>query len=114
MITRRAFLVSACAVLPALPLAAQFTGPSHGQPTTVAEAQNSRPGRYVTLEGNIVAHQREDYYTFRDATGEMRVEIEPGTFAGQEVGPDDRVRIMGEVDTGLSGRYVWVESLSLF
>ena len=112
MFPRRILIAAACAALLAAPAAAQFTGPSvQGQPTSVADAQNSPAGRYVTLEGNIVAHLREDYYTFRDATGEIRVEIPGATFGGRQISPDTRVRIMGEVDTGRSGRYVWVKSL---
>jgi uncharacterized protein (TIGR00156 family) len=65
------------------------------------------------MEGNIVAHLRGDYYQFSDGSGEIRVEIPSGTFGGQQVGPQTRVRIMGEVDQGGAGRYVWVKSLSL-
>lgn len=113
MIDRRTFvLVGLSCGLAASGASAQFTGPSvQGQPTSVGELQNTRPGRYVVLEGNIVAHQRGDYYTFRDATGEIRVEIPSATFGGRQIGPTDSVRIMGELDTGRSGRYVWVKSL---
>lgn len=112
MTTGRMIVAVACACLLPAPAAAWFTGPSvQGQPTTVADAQTSRTGRYVTLEGNVVAHLREDYYTFRDATREIRVEIPGATFAGRQIGPTTPVRIMGEVDTGRSGRYVWVKSL---
>jgi uncharacterized protein (TIGR00156 family) len=98
----------------ATPAFAQFTGPdAQGAPSTVADARNARIGTYVTLEGNIIARQREDYYTFSDGTGEIRVEISQGTFAGQPVGPETRVRIVGEVDTGIAGRYVWVSSLQV-
>ena len=112
MIARRTVLLAAGAALLAGPAAAQFTGPSvQGQPATVAEALNSRPGRYVTLEGSIVAHLREEYYTFRDSTGDIRVEIPAEAFGGRQIGPNDTVRIMGEIDTGRSGHYVWVKSL---
>lgn len=56
---------------------AQFTGPAAtGQPSTVAQAQKARINSHVTVIGNIVNHLREDDYTFRDKTGDMRVEIE--------------------------------------
>lgn len=91
---------------------AQFTGPSAaGRPSTVAEANRARVGTYVTLTGNIVNHQRGDYFTFRDNTGEMRVEIESNVWAGRQVGPADQVRIMGEVDSSPRGRYLWVKTL---
>lgn len=98
----------------AAPVSAQFSGPSErGQPATVAEAQNARLGRYVTLTGNIVSHLRGDYYMFRDATGEIRVEIGSNVWAGREVTPETTVRIVGEVDRGVAGRYLWVKSLDV-
>lgn len=114
MITRRTLILSTGFVLWAGAAFSQFTGPSvQGDRSTVSSAQDARIGSYLTLEGNIVSHLREDYYLFRDATGEMRVEIAPGRFAGQQVGSADTVRIMGEVDRSLAGRYIWVKSLNL-
>jgi uncharacterized protein (TIGR00156 family) len=96
------------------PATAQFTGPSvTGNAVTVAELRTSLPGRYVSVSGHIVAHQRGDFYTFRDASGEIRVEIEPAVWRGRPVGPDTRVRLLAEVDMGLTGRYLWVKSLEL-
>ena len=93
---------------------AQFTGPSvAGHISTVEDVQDARLGRYVTLTGNIVAHQRGDFYTFRDTTGEIRVEIERPVWSGRSIGPETRVRLLGEVDTGLAGRYIWVKSLDV-
>ncbi len=93
---------------------AQFTGPSTaGRPATVAAAQDVRVGTYVTLTGHIVNHQRSDYFTFRDDTGEIRVEIAPNVWQGRQVGPTDKVRIMGEVDRGRGGRYIWVKTLDV-
>ena len=113
MLNRRTFFASAFAFAVAAPALAQYTGPSvQGAPTTVANALNVRMGTYVTMEGNIVAHLRGDYYQFSDGTGQIRVEIPPGTFGGQQVGPETRVRIMGEIDQAISGRYVWVKSLT--
>lgn len=93
---------------------AQFTGPSvAGRPSTVAAAQEARLGSYVTLTGNIINHQRGDYFTFRDDTGEIRVEIASNVWQGRQVGPNDRVRILGEVDRSARQRYVWVKSLDI-
>lgn len=114
MVYRLALVLLSLAIATASPAVAQFTGPSlQGQQSSVAAVQSVRIGSYVALEGSVVAHLREDYYLFRDDSGEIRVEISRRAFAGQEVGPDDRVRIMGEVDSGRSGRYVWVKSLQL-
>lgn len=93
---------------------AQFSGPSTaGRPTTAAEVRDVRLGSYVTLTGNIVNHLRGDYYTFRDETGEIRVEIAPSLWGGRQVGPSDKVRLLGEVDRGIAGRYVWVKTLDV-
>jgi uncharacterized protein (TIGR00156 family) len=114
MPNRRTLLASLFALAGAVPAFAQYTGPSvQGAPTSVANALNARPGTYVTMEGNIVAHLRGDYYQFSDGSGEIRVEIPSGTFGGQQVGAETRVRIMGEVDQSSAGRYVWVKSLRL-
>lgn len=94
---------------------AQFTGPSAtGRMSTVTEARNAPVGAYVTVTGNIVAHLREDYYTFRDQTGEVRVEIEPEVWRNQKIGPDIKVRLVAEVDRNAAGAiYLWVESLQI-
>ena len=110
-----AFAAAAAAVLVlAGPASAQFTGPSvSGKATSVAQARASMPGRYVSVSGHIVAHQRKDYYTFRDDSGEIRVEIESAAWRGRPVGPETRVRLLAEVDLGPSGRYLWVKSLEV-
>lgn len=98
----------------AAPASAQFKGPSvQGRTVTVAEAQRGPLGRYVVVTGNIVSHQRGDYFTFRDKSGEMRVEIEREVWRGREVAPETTVRLLGEVDQGPRGRYLWVKSLDI-
>jgi uncharacterized protein (TIGR00156 family) len=101
-----------CAALCAGPAAAQFTGPGVAAPAaTVAAVQGARAGSYVTLTGHIVNHQRGSYFTFRDATGELRVEIDPPAWGGRQVGPDTKLRLVGEVGSGPAGRYLWVKSV---
>jgi len=96
------------------PAMADFTGPvSSGVASTAAGIETARLGSYVTLDGHIVSRQRDDYFVFRDASGEVRVEIEPDVWRGQTVGPQDTVRLLGEVDTGSGGRYVWVDTLQV-
>lgn len=96
------------------PAAAQFTGPSAaGRASTVEEVRDVRLGTYVTVTGHIVAHQREEYFTFRDATGEIRVEIASSVWQNRKVGPETKVRLLGEVDRGRGGRYLWIKSLEV-
>jgi uncharacterized protein (TIGR00156 family) len=104
----------AALLLPAI-ATAEFTGPSaRGQTSTVAQARNARVDTYVTVTGTIVAHLREDYFIFRDSTGEIRVEIEPEVWRNREVGPDTTVRLLAEVDRNAAGTvYLWVQSLEI-
>lgn len=107
-------LAAALACLAAAPALAQFSGPgARGTAATVAEARDARIGTYLTLEGQIVERLREDYYTFTDGQETIRVEIPPGRFAGRPVSPDTRIRIIGEVDVGFGGRYLWVTALDI-
>lgn len=111
---RKAIVVAA--LLVAAPAVAQFTGPTtnnRAQASTVAQVANARPGSYVILTGNVIAREREDYFTFRDATGTIRVEIEDDVFAGRKVGPETNVRITGEVETSFRGRYIDADSLEI-
>lgn len=103
-----------CSLLPAYTVA-QFTGPTAtGRPSTVEEARNASVDTYVTVTGNIVAHLRQDYYTFRDSTGDIRVEIESPVWRNREVGPNTTVRLLAEVDRNAAGTvYLWVKSLEI-
>lgn len=105
------------ALMMALPAAAQFIGPSAtgrgASVNTVAQAAEARSDTRVVLEGHIIAHQFEDYFTFKDATGTMTVEIDRRTFRGQEVTPDTKVRLEGEVERSVRGRYVDVKRLEV-
>jgi uncharacterized protein (TIGR00156 family) len=93
---------------------AQFTGPGVAAAAgTVASVQGARLGSYVTVVGNIVEHQRGSYFTFRDSTGDLRVEIESPVWAGRPVKPETKVRLVGEVGSTVAGRYLWVKSLEL-
>ncbi len=111
---RRKIAVLLLGTLLAATASAQFTGPGvAARQSTVAQALQARIGTYVTLTGHIVAHQREDYYLFNDGSGEIRVEIAPSVFNGRKVGPENTVRLVGEIDRGIRGRYVWIKSLDL-
>ncbi len=107
-------VVFALSILLASTALAQFTGPSvAGRVVSVAQAKDSLPGRYVTVSGHIAAHLRGDYYSFRDGTGEIRVEIEDKAWLGRQIGPETKVRLLAEVDLGPTGRYLWVKSIDL-
>ncbi len=108
------FLLALVLALASASASAQFVGPEvPGRVASVDQIRDLRLGSYATVTGHIVAHQRGDYYLFRDSTGEIRVEIESSLWAGRKVGPTTRVRLLGEVDVGSAGRYLWVKSLDL-
>ena len=78
-----------------------FQGPmAQAQVSTVAEARKARDDTSVTLTGHIVQRlpHDDDNYLFRDDTGEIVVDIDHPVFRGQNVTPQTRVRISGEVD----------------
>lgn len=107
-------LIPVMLVLVSLGATAQYTGPSaKGNNLAVAQIADSRMGSYVVVTGYISSHLREDYYNFKDESGEIRVEIESSVWQGRDVGAQTKVRLLAEIDTSLRGRYLWVKSLDL-
>lgn len=92
--------------LPALPALAEyhdsgsggFQGPASQSASTVAAARKAWDDTHVTLVGYIVQRVGDEHYLFRDATGEIVVDIDHHIFRGQTVTPQTKVRISGEVD----------------
>ncbi|MFG6080956.1 YgiW/YdeI family stress tolerance OB fold protein [Paracoccus litorisediminis] len=89
---------------------AQYRGPSDLKqvdegtyvPTTVKQILAAPEDEAaVQLEGRLVRQVEKEVYTFRDDTGEIRVEIDEDDFPGTEVDENTVVRIEGEVDTHL-------------
>lgn len=81
--------------------AAGFQGPTSGvQATTVDKAQKCSDDAPVVLTGNIISREAgsKDKYMFRDATGEILVDIDNKVFAGRQVTPQNTVRLTGKVD----------------
>ncbi|MDR3089323.1 MAG: NirD/YgiW/YdeI family stress tolerance protein [Desulfobulbaceae bacterium] len=79
------------------PAGAEFVGPGSST-STAREALNMRDDTPVSLVGNIVQRIGGDTYLFRDQTGSINVDIDAVKWDGQKIGPDDKVRIDGEVD----------------
>ena len=78
-----------------------FQGPTaRAQVTTVAAARQAGDDTPVTLTGHIVQRLAgsDDDYLFRDATGEIVVDIDDKVFRGLTVTPETKVRLSGEVD----------------
>jgi len=92
---------------------AGFTGPAGGynsygsmpgqpvmisHPITINEARNLPHDSWVVLTGNIINMLPGGrQYTFRDATGDIAVDIGRKEWRGLSVGVSDKVEIYGEV-----------------
>ena len=91
---------------------AGFTGPAGGYnnyggmgqpvmihlPITVNEARNLPHDSWIVLNGNIINMLPGGrQYTFRDATGDIAVDIGRKEWRGLSVGVSDKVEIYGEV-----------------
>ncbi len=82
-----------------------FVGPGTAvQGTTVQQALSMRDDTPVTLTGKIVSSLGDEKYLFRDATGEIIIEIDDEDWRGITVTPETTLEIVGEVDKELLGR----------
>ncbi|GHT79922.1 TIGR00156 family protein [Spirochaetia bacterium] len=88
-----------------------FTGPGAGiangqvQTVTVSQARGLWDNSLVILRGTIVQSIGREKYTFRDATGDITVEIdrELWTLLGISINANDRVEIGGKLDVERQG-----------
>lgn len=97
-------LMLAVMLLLALPAWAAFEGPgSTIDITTVAQAQKASDDTPCAIDGYIVEKipNKHDKYLFRDATGQLTVEIKDKMFEGRTITPNTHVRITGKVDKDL-------------
>lgn len=84
----------------ALPVQAQYSGPSAISQTTVAEIlKNPVDDQDVQIQGHLLRQTAHDKYIFSDGTGEIVAEIKGRHFAGQSVDDETKVELIGEVDT---------------
>lgn len=67
--------------------------------TTVADVlKNGKDDQMVTLTGNVVKQVGREKYLFRDATGEIRIEIDDDAMPTQPFDDKTKVEIAGEVE----------------
>lgn len=79
--------------------------------TTIKNAIELRDDSRVIVEGHIVKQLKNELYLFKDATGEVEMEIDDEDFRNIKISADDKVRITAEVDsdwttTSLEAEYV--------
>ena len=96
----------------AVPAFAAFEGPgadgkggfkgsgANAPASTVEQVKNLADDVIVAVTGNVISKVAgsKDKYNFRDASGEMIVEIDQKRFRGQTVTPETTVRLIGKVD----------------
>ena len=78
-----------------------FSGPVSGaMADNVAAAKSLKDDAAVLLTGNIVSKVAgtKKKYIFKDATGEIMIEVSPKRFKGLNISPANTVRISGKVD----------------
>ena len=63
-----------------------------------ADANTWKDDQYIILQGNIVKLVGNDDFIFKDASGEIQVEIDRKAWRGQDISPSDEVKLYGEVD----------------
>ena len=69
--------------------------------STVKAAKQQADGNTVVLEGHISdrAHTvNPEEFWFQDDTGGIKIEINQDVWRGQDVNPQQKIRILGEVD----------------
>ncbi|WP_025820469.1 YgiW/YdeI family stress tolerance OB fold protein [Shewanella marina] len=96
-----------------VPAQGGFVGPSQGTITTVSVALTAPDDTAVTLTGHILSSLGNEKYQFKDATGEMTIEIDHKDFNGLTITPESKVMIKGEVDKEWSTRTIDVDMLSI-
>ncbi|CAH1527126.1 YgiW/YdeI family stress tolerance OB fold protein [Vibrio campbellii] len=107
---KKLILATTLALLSGSALAA-FTGPTTSAINTVKEAQNAADDSFVLLTGNIVQALGDETYLFKDETGEIQVEIDNEDWMGQDVSPQDKVAIRGEVDSEWTTMQIDVDTI---
>lgn len=63
-----------------------------------SEANSWLDDQYIILQGHLVKQVGKDDFIFKDNTGEIRVEIGNKAWRGQDISPNDEVKLYGEVD----------------
>jgi uncharacterized protein (TIGR00156 family) len=89
---------------PSVPGRADSNAVTMYRPATVAQLPSLTREARVVLTGYLVNSVRREYYTFRDNTGEIIVEIERKYWGGLTVGPNDLVQIFGKAEKKRDGR----------
>ncbi len=97
----------AAAVIPASLAHAQYQGPGSKPPKSAPQSEiknvadvlrHGRDDQQVTLSGTVVRKVGREKYLFRDASGELRIEIDDEVMPREPFDDKVRVEITGEVE----------------
>lgn len=107
-------VILAALILSPMPVLSAFEGPNSGvqnaggysgpisgaMADTVAKAKDLSDDSPVVLTGKIVSQVagKKHKFIFKDQTGEITVKIDKKAFDGQDVTPQNTIRISGKVD----------------
>ncbi|MBW8017516.1 MAG: NirD/YgiW/YdeI family stress tolerance protein [Planctomycetes bacterium] len=78
---------------------------------TVAEARQLEDDAKVALEGFIIEDLSDNMFLFRDATGDIDLEIDEKVWNERDMDPDQVVRVFGEIDRENDSLKVEVETI---
>lgn len=83
--------------------------------STVAAVRQMPDETYVTVEGHILQQQGHDKekYLFKDASGEILIEVDKKIWRNQPITPDTTVKILGELDQSRQPDRVKIEVVYL-
>lgn len=100
---RSAFATGLLGVVLAVPVSAQYVGPSAmGEASVSAILQNPVDDQDVQLQGHLLRQISNDKYVFSDGTGEIVAEIKAKRLPNEPINEKTLIQIAGEVDTGFS------------
>ncbi|ACE61769.1 YgiW/YdeI family stress tolerance OB fold protein [Actinobacillus pleuropneumoniae] len=70
---------------------------------TIAQAKKAAENTPVTLTGNITRQIDSDEFLFKDATSEIKIDVEDHAWQNQNITPKDKITIYGKVDQDSQG-----------
>jgi uncharacterized protein (TIGR00156 family) len=88
------------ALLAAMPVAAQYTGPGAQPVATDLQTVLDKPvdDQRVILRGKLIRQVSTDKYIFSDGSREIRVDIDRKLFPARPIAATTQVEIVGEVE----------------
>lgn len=94
-------------------LASSYTGPSVQPVNTVTAALEAADDTPVVLQGHITQRLGNEMYEFKDASGQITVEIDDEDLPTTSFDDKTQVRLIGEVDKNMIKREVDVDRVEI-